>query len=110
MTTETEIDTDAAESWLQTTADGHPGNCPATGLRLRADDSGIAFDESQCNRWQKYGHDRLYFGGGFDGYIDLESGAVEGDTPVDEVEVTDGRVVYIADTVDERTPVASREV
>lgn len=56
-----------------------------------------------CSRWRKYGHDRLYFDD-HDGYIDLQSGSVEGNTPICDVDVvTDGPngkdwVLYWAET------------
>jgi len=40
----------------------------------------------EVNRWQEYGHDRLYFNDA-DGYIDVETGAVEDGAPVTNVEV-----------------------
>ena len=40
----------------------------------------------EVNRWQKYGHDRLYFSDA-EGHIDVETGAVEGNAPVTNVEV-----------------------
>jgi len=44
----------------------------------------------EVNRWQKYGHDRLYFNDA-DGYIDVGTGAVEDGAPVTNVEVEEKR-------------------
>lgn len=45
----------------------------------------------ETDRWQKHGHDRIYFKDrlekGHDGYIDLKTGEVVGSTPVVDVEV-----------------------
>lgn len=76
---------------------------------LRTDDDGVAYHRKESSRWQKHGHDRLYFNDGSDGYIDLETGGVEGNTPVVNVEVEDGRVVYYARDIDHEYPIASRE-
>lgn len=75
---------------------------------LRKSEDGVAYRHKECSRWQKYGHDRLYFNDGSDGYIDLEDGGVKDDTPITNVEVEDGRVVYYATDIDHEYPVASR--
>jgi len=46
----------------------------------------VIINKWELNRWQKHGHDRLYFRDA-DGYIDVDSGAVEGDAPVADVTV-----------------------
>lgn len=58
----------------------------------------VQYHRQWCSRWQKYGHDRIYFNDtereSWGGYVDLEDGAVNGDTPIETVEVEDGRVEY----------------
>lgn len=101
MSAQDSTDMDAADSILENirgdTADG-----------LREDRDGVAYHRKECSRWQKHDHDRLYFSN-HDGYIDLETGGVEGETPITNVEVEDGRVVYYAEDIDHEYPVASRE-
>lgn len=72
---------------------------------LAADPDGVAYDETQCNRWSKHGHDRLYFDD-HDGYIDLQTAEVHDDTPVASLTVEDGMVVYHAEDIDNEYPVA----
>jgi len=55
-------------------------------LKNAFDDGDVIGDGWEVNRWQKHGHDRLYFEDA-DGYIDVESGAVEDGAPVVNVEV-----------------------
>lgn len=103
-----DIGMDAADDLL---SGGLGAGRPATddyGLRLS--DDGVAYDHKRCSRWQKYGHDRIYFNDGSDGYVDLETGAVEDDTIITNVEVEDGRVVYYATDIDNDYPVISREL
>jgi len=57
----------------------------------------------EVNRWQKHGHDRLYFND-HDGYIDIESGGVHDGAPVANVEVEQKRgqtwVLYYIEQTD----------
>lgn len=78
-------------------------------IGLELHDDGWAWATKQCNRWTKHGHDRLYFVGDWDGYVDIDTGAVEGETPIVDVSVEDDRVVYYAEDIDERYPLVSRE-
>lgn len=79
-------------------------------LRLKNafDDGDVIGNDWLVNRWQKHGHDRIYFRDA-DGYIDVETGAVEDGAPVETIEVEqkrDGMWVsyYIAQTdIDDRT-------
>ena len=61
------------------------------GLGIGIHTDSIRANGYETNRWQKHGHDRLYFydrhDDGHDGYIDLESGTVVGSTPIVNVEV-----------------------
>lgn len=50
------------------------------------EDDDVIGNKYDVNRWQKYGKDRLYFNDA-DGYIDVETGAVEEGAPVTNVEV-----------------------
>jgi len=67
-------------------------------VRSKPDRDGVEYDRRMCDRWQKYGHDRIYFENDdrreYDGYVNLDTGAVEGQTPIDSVVVEDGRVNY----------------
>jgi len=67
-------------------------------VRMRSDGDGVESHAQWCSRWQKYGKDRIYFNdtdrNSWDGYVDLEDGGVKGDTPIDTVEVENGRVHY----------------
>lgn len=71
----------------------------------RTDRDDVRYHAQWCDRWQKHGHDRIYFNDtqleSWNGYVDLNSGAVEGDTPIESVEVVDGRVEYQAENGDE---------
>ena len=49
-------------------------------------DGDVIGNRWEVNRWQKYGHDRLYFEDA-DGHIDVETGAVEDGAAVTNVEV-----------------------
>lgn len=66
-------------------------------------DGDVIGNKWAVNRWQKHGHDRLYFEDA-DGYIDVETGAVEDGAPVTNVEVEEKRdgtwVCYYAEAVD----------
>ena len=55
-------------------------------IRHSEKDDGLRFSPYELNRWQKHGHDRLYFRNA-DGYINVETGAVEDGAPVTNVEV-----------------------
>lgn len=70
------------------------------------DQDRVEYVHHEASRWTKYGHDRLYFNGEHDGYIDLQTGSVEGDTPVVRVEVEDGKVVYYVEDIDYQYEIA----
>lgn len=75
----------------QELADNDPEHVKMRGLGIGIHTNSIYANGYETNRWQKHGHDRLYFydreNQGHDGYIDLESGAVKGDTPICNVTV-----------------------
>lgn len=49
-------------------------------------DGDVIGNKWEVNRWQKHGHDRLYFDDA-DGFIDVETGAAEEGAPIVNVEV-----------------------
>jgi len=80
---------DTATELAENTPKHHATKMRGLGIGIHTDS--IRANGYETNRWQKHGHDRLYFydryEDGHDGYIDLETGAVEGSTPIVNVEV-----------------------
>lgn len=70
----------------QTRTEADPRDFPVRLTDAFQYDDGVIGDKWEVNRWQKYGHDCLYFDDA-DGYIDVETGAVEDGAPVTNVEV-----------------------
>jgi len=73
----------------QTRTDADPRDFPVR-LTDAFQSGNVLGNKWEVNRWQKYGKDRLYFNDA-DGYIDVETGAVEDDAPVVNVEVEEKR-------------------
>lgn len=67
-------------------------------MNMREHNDGVHVHRQWCSRWQKHGHDRVYFNDtereNWDGYVDLDDGGVKGETPIESVEVENGRVQY----------------
>jgi len=78
-----------ATSKTQTRTDADPRDFPVR-LTNAFQDGDVLGNKWEVNRWQKYGHDRLYFTDA-DGYIDVETGAVEEGASVTNVEVEEKR-------------------
>ena len=74
-----------AASKTQTRTDADPRDFPVR-LTDAFQDGDVIGNKWEVNRWQKYGHDRLYFNDA-DGYIDVEAGTVKEAAPVTKVEV-----------------------
>ncbi|MCF2165426.1 hypothetical protein [Halobacterium salinarum] len=45
-----------------------------------------AYYQFPGSRWQKHGHDRIYFDN-HDGYVDLKTGELNGNTPITNIEI-----------------------
>lgn len=86
----------------QTRTEADPRDFPVR-LTDAFQDGDVIGNKWAVNRWQKHGHDRLYFEDA-DGYIDVETGAVEDGAPVSKVEVEqvkgDAFVCYYAEERD----------